>query len=165
MAYTFEYNLITMKKVLVKDLMTASDIIVASAHNTLSEAIHFFANKHLQHLPVLEGEQLVGILSVNDIIRIMDSTCMQGEPLGKEQMNAKFPLKDVMTPQPICIAPDADISEALLLMVKGNIQSLAVCEQDKLVGLITSKDIIRHYAAVENPPHTNFDISTPGFGI
>lgn len=154
-----------MKQVLVCALMTDENIIVASVNNTLSEAIHFFSNKHLQHLPILDGDALIGIISVNDIVHLADQIFSLGEGFEKDAFNQKYPIASVMTPNPVWVSPDASLAEALSIMVKGNIQCLPVCEEGKIVGILSSKDLVKHFAAVENPPHTNFDISTPGFGI
>jgi CBS domain-containing protein len=154
-----------MKQALVQSIMTDENIIVASASNTVSEAIHFFANKHLQHLPVLDGDSLIGIISVNDVVHLTAQMLANGESISKEELNQNYSLKDIMTPNPVWVAPDTSIAEALQILVKGNIQCLPICEGGKLVGIISSKDLIKHYNNNENPPHTNFEISTPGFGI
>ncbi len=154
-----------MTQARVKSIMTDENIIVASVNNTISEAIHFFANKHLQHLPVLDGENLIGIISVNDVVHLTAQMLANGEFISKEVLNNKYALKDIMTPNPVWVAPETSIADALSILVKGNIQCLPICVENKLVGILSSKDLIKLYAREENPPHTNFEISTPGFGI
>jgi CBS domain-containing protein len=56
--------------------------------------------------------------------------------------------RDLMTPHPIMIKQDSDLSEAAKLMVRHNISGLpAVEESGKLVGVITKSDVIRAIAS------------------
>ncbi len=53
-------------------------------------------------------------------------------------------VRDIMTPAPlITIGPNASVKEAAELMIKHNIRRLPVVENGALVGIITSKDLLR----------------------
>lgn len=62
-------------------------------------------------------------------------------------------VKDVMTPQPTAIASDAPVIEAARRLSSENVGSLPVVDGDKLVGMITDRDIVLHVVAKDLDPH------------
>ena len=57
---------------------------------------------------------------------------------------SEIKISDVMTPAPlITIGPNATVEEAADLMIKHNIRRLPVVEDHALVGIITSKDLLK----------------------
>jgi len=61
-------------------------------------------------------------------------------------------LKEVMTPSPEVIAPDASVADAAAMMRELNVGALPVCDEDAIVGLITDRDItVRATAEHQNP--------------
>ncbi|MFH2006855.1 MAG: CBS domain-containing protein [bacterium] len=56
------------KETKVHELMT-SDIVVAQAHYTLEQCLSIMTEKRCRHLPVLQGEEIVGIISIGDLVR------------------------------------------------------------------------------------------------
>lgn len=50
-------------------------------------------------------------------------------------------LREVMTPNPECISPDATIQEAAARMKASDVGDLLVCDNDRLAGVITDRDI------------------------
>jgi len=58
----------TAEKTKVQEIMTA-DIVVAQAHHTLEESLGIMTKKRCRHLPVLQGEEIVGIISIGDLVK------------------------------------------------------------------------------------------------
>ncbi len=56
------------KDTLVKDLMNANPCFVRPEH-TLNDCMALITEKRTRHLPVLEGEKLVGIVSIGDVVK------------------------------------------------------------------------------------------------
>ncbi len=52
---------------LVKDVMTAK-VITIDLEDKLEDAMQIMSDKHIRHLPVMDGKQLVGIISINDLV-------------------------------------------------------------------------------------------------
>ena len=52
---------------LVKDVMTAK-VITIDMEGKLEDAMQIMSDKHIRHLPVMDGEELVGIISINDLV-------------------------------------------------------------------------------------------------
>jgi CBS domain-containing protein len=56
------------KETLIKDIMTTR-VIYAHPHQSLEECMALMTEKHVRHLPVMDGEQLVGIVSIGDLVK------------------------------------------------------------------------------------------------
>ena len=52
----------------VKEIMTAS-VTTVTPDITLEECMELFTDKHTRHLPVVENDRLVGIISIGDIVK------------------------------------------------------------------------------------------------
>ena len=52
----------------VKEIMT-SPVIHVTPHQTVDECMIFMTNKHVRHLPVMEGEHLLGVVSIGDLVK------------------------------------------------------------------------------------------------
>ena len=52
----------------ISEYMT-SDVVTASAETTLEDCMHMMIDHHFRHLPILEGNDLVGIVSIRDLVK------------------------------------------------------------------------------------------------
>jgi len=59
-------------------------------------------------------------------------------------MKTGVKVSDAMTMEPICIGPDDNLYEAVKLMKTNKVNSLIVKEGDRLLGLVTDGDFVRH---------------------
>jgi CBS domain-containing protein len=57
---------------LVKDIMT-SEVITIQADQTIDSCMELMTNHHIRHLPVYEGNQLIGIISIGDVVKAIIS--------------------------------------------------------------------------------------------
>jgi CBS domain-containing protein len=73
-------------------------------------------------------------------------------------------IEEIMTTQARCVNPSMPVSEAAKLLRDLDIGSLPVCEHDRLVGIITDRDItVRAVAENSSPDATSVrDVMTPG---
>ncbi|MDD3276642.1 MAG: CBS domain-containing protein [Kiritimatiellales bacterium] len=58
------------KGVKVSEIMS-SDLTTVKADTTLESCMNLMTDKHIRHLPVLDGDQVVGIVSIGDIVKYM----------------------------------------------------------------------------------------------
>ena len=58
----------TSMKTPVKEIMT-EDVITVGPGSTVEEAMALMTDKHIRHLPVLEGESIVGVVSIGDLVK------------------------------------------------------------------------------------------------
>jgi acetoin utilization protein AcuB len=122
---------------LVKDSMTR-EVATLSPQTTAGEALALCREKRIRHLPVLEGGRLVGIVSDRDL-RL--ATPALGDA-GRAEALGKISVSEVMARAVATARPDDPIEEAANAMRERKIGCLPVLEDDRLVGIITSSDVM-----------------------
>ena len=147
----------------VKDAMT-KEPVVCTAQTTLREAVGLMRKHHIGGLPVMEGQELVGIITESDLISLLESERISDDlwlpspfeiievPI-REYVNwektkhaltniGDMPVKKVMTRKVITATEEMEIEEAAALMLKEGISRLPVNRGKKVVGILTRADII-----------------------
>jgi CBS domain-containing protein len=108
----------------------------------------------IHHVAVVDGERrLIGMLSETDLLRARQSQRAVLVGAGASD-TGDAPLvfaRDVMSREMFSISPKADFAAALSLLLNQHIHALPVVEQDRLVGMITSRDFIRELSYGELP--------------
>lgn len=119
--------------ILVHDAMTLAPIKVSKEEN-LEGCAKIMAKNKLGSLIVMEGSKLAGIITEGDFVRKVASLDLRP---------SEVKVKDVMTQDPLTISPDKDIFEAIVFMRDHNVRFLPVMDEEKLVGFLTTKDILK----------------------
>jgi CBS domain-containing protein len=134
-----------MTLALVKNWMT-SPVITGTPEMELSKARQIFNERHIRALPILQGDKLIGLINRQVLIRLDLSI------LGNEVWNlginvADETAADVMKKNVLTIAPDSTIHHAARVMLENKINALPVLENGKLIGILTSSDLLRFIIA------------------
>lgn len=128
----------------VTHVMTPNPICV-SKNESVSTARHLINEKGVHHLPVVEGDRLVGILTSHDLMRV--SFGEFGDQDGRSLdaiLDHTYSIADVMKDSPVSIDKSDTIREAARILAVGEFHSLPVVDGNTLVGIVTSSDLIRH---------------------
>lgn len=132
----------------VSEIMT-SEVIFASLDNKFTQVKELFEKFNLHHLPIVDDDQnIIGIISTNDMIKCF-SLANKLESWNDEAFNETFKLNEIMTPDPVHIAPQASIRRAIQIMNDNMFQALPIVELGKVVGILTLKDLINYLADFE----------------
>lgn len=132
-----------MKDLLVKDWMT-SKIITVDIHTSLPDAHKLMQSHKIRRLPVMDGDQVVGIVTRSDIREASPSDATSLSVWELHYLLSKLTMADIMTPKPVVILPTATIKDAARLMYSHKIGGLPVLDSDgQLCGIITESDIFR----------------------
>src|SRR5687767_1221523 len=132
----------SMNTQIVRNWM-ASNPITIIPQTTLPNVRQLMLDHHLHHLPVVNEDKLVGVVTWRDIHR---AEAWDGVDFGGHDLNSlldRLTAKEFMSYKPITISPDATIGEAAYLMVEHKIGGLPVVDEGKLVGIITESDFCR----------------------
>ena len=119
----------------VGDLMR-TDVLAVGPEDRLADAALRMATQGVGALAVLEGEALIGIVSERDLVRAM----ADGHPPRVAAVSAH------MTPDPICAVPEMTLEAALRLLVEADVRHLPVVEGDRLVGMLSARDVLEQVA-------------------
>ena len=120
-------------------LMTSDDLVVAKPSHNLLEIWELMVENSIQHVPVVKGDELMGLVSSWDIARYAIER-------GSSKL-ATILAGDVMVRNLVRLHPKATLREATEELADGGFHSLPVADDDNaLVGILTSTDIIRYLA-------------------
>jgi CBS domain-containing protein len=128
----------------VKDYMSAP-IYVIERNEPIQRARNLMYKYGIGRLPVLDNGTLVGIVTKYDITNRL----YQAAPEWRRRPIDKVPIQVVMTEKPITIFPDATMPQAAVLMIENDISGLPVERDGEIVGMITSRDMVKYFAGEE----------------
>jgi len=128
----------------VTHVMTSNPICVPR-NESISTARHLINEKGVHHLPVVDGDRLVGIVTSNDFLRV--SFGEFGNQDGRSLdaiLDHTYSIPDIMNDNPVSIDKSNTIREAARILAISDFHSLPVVDGSTLVGIVTSSDLIRH---------------------
>ena len=127
----------------VIDLMTNDPLTVTTAE-TVGKADELMAENNIRQIPVVNGRELVGIVTDRDI-RAFLSQALMGEPDTRERA-LKTAVGDIMTTGPLSIAPDDDLKDAVEMLIEQKFGAIPVVDEaEGLVGIVSYVDVLRNY--------------------
>jgi CBS-domain-containing membrane protein len=127
----------------VIDLMTNDPLTVTTAE-TVGKADELMAENNIRQIPVVNGRELVGIVTDRDI-RAFLSQALMGEPETRERA-LKTAVGDIMTTEPLSIAPDDDLRDAVEMLIEQKFGAIPVIDEaEGLVGIVSYVDVLRNY--------------------
>mgnify|MGYP006303467281 CR=1 FL=1 len=119
------------RDVLVKEAMK-TNLAIIKPNQTVLEAAKLMKKRKIGNVIVAEDKQPIGILTESDILKKVVAE-------GKNPNDVI--IKDVMSTPIIIVDPYITLEEALKTMGKCNVRRLPVIENNKLIGIITQRDI------------------------
>lgn len=131
-----------MKTFLVHEFMS-QPVITVSPQVKITEAHQLMKDRRVRRLPVVDQEQLVGILTLLDASEARPPHAETVPPTALHVAISLMKVEDVMTRHPVTISPNATILDAARLMARHKVSGLPVVEHDQLVGLLTESDAFR----------------------
>ena len=124
----------------VYDVMN-KEVETVNRDTTAREAYKIMKNGGFRHMPVVDGDKLVGIISDRDLRLVM--TVADSSELSATDIPKDIKVNKVMTADPAILVPDTDLRQAVSLMTRHKIGALPVVEKGKLVGIVTQIDLMK----------------------
>jgi len=115
----------TVGEIMSKELITVDPLA------TVAEAATVMGEHHAGSALVMDGDTLHGIFTERDIVRA----------LGEHFDAAGHPVSNWMTRDPVTITAEADVHDALDRMLTGGFRHLPVLDGDRVVGLVSMRDL------------------------
>jgi CBS domain-containing protein len=110
------------------------ELWTVSPNTTVYDALKMLSQKRVGALPVVENEELVGILSERDYARKVILK-------GKSSLNT--PVREIMTEKVFCVEPDQSMQACMELMTEKRVRHLPVLTNGKLTGIISIGDVLK----------------------
>ncbi|MBI1749612.1 MAG: CBS domain-containing protein [Acidobacteria bacterium] len=126
---------------LARDIMISAVATIPRGASLLDAAIAM-RRSSIRHLPIVDGERLVGIITERDVHRCAPSLLSE---ITQEEYNAIFentPIERVMSRDPITVAPDTPVREVVSILLERKMGCLPVIDGGRLVGIITRSDLL-----------------------
>ena len=123
-----------MKK--VQDILEVKgrDVWSIGPDASVFDALKLMAEKDVGALVVLDGGNLVGIISERDYARKVML-------LGRTSPTTR--VKEIMTSHVACVDPEQNVDQCMALVTEKRIRHLPVMENGKLIGLISIGDLVK----------------------
>ena len=131
------------KEGVVKEIMMGSPVTLRP-EDTLDLANDVISLGRIRHIPVVEDGQLVGLLSDRDLIGAAATQIFGLKQKSKSALLKSVLIKDVMKKKVITVTSETKIGEAARLMADKKIGCVPVINEGRLVGLVTTTDILRY---------------------
>ncbi len=134
-----------MKNESITTLMT-KNVVTIELKESLEKAQALMQHHHIRHLPVLKKGQLVGMLSMTDLMRLSFS-----DNFGELESDADVAIfkmlgiRHVMKQHPETITTGQSIREAAEILANREFHALPVLEAGNVVGIVTTTDLIRYF--------------------
>ncbi|KGO88926.1 CBS domain-containing protein [Flavobacterium suncheonense] len=128
----------------VSTIMT-QNIVKLNLTDDLTKAESLFKSHKIRHIPVVNGNHIIGMLSYTDLLRISfaDAVDDDDEVVDTTVYNM-FTLEQVMTKKVVSVSPDTTIKETAEILAANEFHALPVCTGDLLVGIVTTTDLIKY---------------------
>lgn len=121
------------------------DVVKLTTKNTLFDAEKLFKEHNIRHLPVVSGNQLIGILSYSDLLRISFSELSDNEEKVDTTVYNAYTIEQVMAKNPVGVSPDQTVRDVTEILSKQSFHSLPVVENGELKGVITTTDLLKYF--------------------
>ncbi len=126
-------------------IIMSTDVKTVQIGQGLSE-VRLRLNDHsIHHVPVLQGDRLVGIVSALDMMKLSFDAHDADGGSNTHPLDQHFHICDAMQSDVVCIDPRESIRHAAEILSEGLFHCLPVVQGDRqLVGIVTSTDLIQY---------------------
>lgn len=115
------------------DMKKQGGFFSISANGTVKAALEVLSEKNIGAVLVMDGTKLVGVFSERDYAR-------EGELKGRTAGSTV--VREVMTSSVVSVTPDRTVEECRRIMGERRIRHLPVLDGEKVIGVLSSKDIL-----------------------
>jgi CBS domain-containing protein len=119
----------------VQDILShkGGDVATIETDRSVVEAAQEMNRRRIGSLVVMKGQRVVGIFTERDIlVRVV----------AERRDPEKTVVGDVMTAPVVCCTPETDLADCRAIVTNRRIRHIPICVAGKLVGIVTSGDIL-----------------------
>ncbi|MEZ6131992.1 MAG: CBS domain-containing protein [Planctomycetaceae bacterium] len=128
----------------VTKIMSANPVSI-NRSESVSAARKLLEEKGIHHLPITDGDQLVGILTSNDFLRVSFGEFGNQDARSLDAMlDHTYTLSDLMNASPTTVSSHDTVRDAATILASSSFHSVPVVDGTKLVGIVTSSDLIQY---------------------
>lgn len=130
------------KRTPVSHIMT-NNIKTVNHTNTLHDVKNLIDNENIHHVPVVSGNDIVGMLSKTDLQKISFINTVDGDSMTTAMYDA-LTIEQVMTKNIVTVQKSDTIHDVAVILSKNEFHALPVMDNDKFAGIVTTTDLINY---------------------
>lgn len=134
----------------VADVMT-TNVFAVKRNESLAEVYQLMYEHNFRHVPVVDDDRaIVGIISERDLLRacIIDENMMVAN-MDKGAYLSDHPVSEIMSTEPETVGAEALLADGCQILLDNKFDCLPVVQGQRLVGIVTTADIIRELISRE----------------
>jgi CBS domain-containing protein len=121
------------------------NLITVHHGDPVSKVRQLIREHGVHHVPVVNGDQLAGIISYSDVLRVSYGDTFNADDRAVDAaLDHTMTIEQLMAKDVSVLSEQSTIREAAEILAQGRFHSLPVVNGGKLVGLVTSSDLIRY---------------------
>jgi CBS domain-containing protein len=120
----------------VRDILNekGSTIYSVDSGQTVYQSLEKMAAHDVGAVLIREGDKLMGIFTERDYMKKI---------VLKNRASATTIVKDVMTPNPVCVSPSDSVENGLAIITQKRLRHLPVIDDGKVVGIVSIGDLVK----------------------
>ena len=133
------------QRVPVEEIMTTR-LVTINLTNTLYDAERLFKQHKIRHIPVVDGRQIIGVLSYSDLLKISYADVLDDEENVSSVVYDMYSISQVMAKVVVKALPTATIKDVTEILAKQSFHSLPIVDEEgNLVGIVTTTDLLNYF--------------------
>ncbi|WP_242117673.1 CBS domain-containing protein [Aestuariivivens sediminicola] len=133
----------------MKDLIPVSEImtkhiIALDRSDDLTTAEMLFKQYNIRHIPVVQEESIIGMLSYSDLLKISLADASEDDRDVDTVVYNMFTIEQVMTKNVVTVTSNTSIKEVAEILSEREFHALPVVDDSILVGIVTTTDMMKY---------------------
>ncbi|AWK03699.1 CBS domain-containing protein [Flavobacterium crocinum] len=128
----------------VSHIMTKS-VITVNQNDNLKNVVNKLKANSIRHIPVVNGKEVVGIISRTDINRLTFGALFDGQEGADEAVLEMLTIPQVMTSKPKTVSSELIIRDLAEIFVKEEFHAAPVVDKGELKGIVTTTDVLKYF--------------------
>lgn len=130
-----------MKTDFIATIMT-KNVVSVTPEQPILDVKHIYEKKKFHHhIPVIQNEKLVGMVSLIDFMYHISG----GGITDDNKIYKELKVKDIMTQKPFFVTVTSTIEDVSKVLAEGKYHAIPILDSDKLVGIVSTADIIKFF--------------------
>lgn len=144
---------------LARDIMN-TDVKTLTLDHTVNQCLKFMEGRRVRHVPIVdlpyEGEKkpyFIGVVSERDVLRLNAPNAEVTGKQKKDQRSLRQLLVNIVARKPKSASPQTPVQDVIMTMTCNHIDMVPVLDNDDLVGIITTTDLIKLFFRLDKVIH------------
>jgi len=129
--------------------LASTQVVSVGPNDSVDRAICAMEEHGIHHLPVIDDNRVVGMLSDRDLLmavgwKLQVQRATDGDPAA---VIGPVRVHEIMSHPALTLGPDTDLHTAARIMISGRFHAIPVVQHDVIIGIVTSQDVFRYFGS------------------